>query len=228
MSVELASIHPTRLELLRLRRRKAMAEGIVDILKKDLDALALKLFELVQKIPPLRNRINETLKEAYSLFIEAEMISGSKRIEETSLVAQQIDFKISEVKEKGILGILFPIFQFSEGTQILGPRFNLMDTPANLDESASKIKAALYDLVKLAEIEASVRELLEVMATKKRQMNRIQFKLLPQIDAAIRYVELILEETERQDTIRVRVLQRKRKERTFKMPKEPTEGWFID
>ena len=80
MSVELASIHPTRLELLRLRRRKAMAEGIVDILKKDLDALTLNLFELVKKIPPLRNKMNETLKEAYSLFIEAEMISGSKRI----------------------------------------------------------------------------------------------------------------------------------------------------
>ena len=216
MSVELASIHPTRLELLRLRRRKAMAEGIVDILKKDLDALTLNLFALVQKIPPLRNKMYETLKEAYSLFIEAEMISGSKKIEETSLVAQPIDFRISEGEEKGVLGIMFPIFQFSEGTRILGPRFNLMDTPANLDESASKIKVALYDLVKLAEIEASVRILLEVIATKKRQMNRIQFKILPQLNAAIRYVELILEETERQDAIRVRVLQRKRKERALK------------
>ncbi|MCK4885560.1 hypothetical protein KAS24_05750, partial [Candidatus Bathyarchaeota archaeon] len=43
--------------------------------------------------------------------------------------------------------------------------------------------------------------------------NRIEFKILPQLNAAIRYVELILEETERQDAIRVRVLQRKRKER---------------
>ena len=213
MSVELASIHPTRLELLRLRRRKSMAEGIVDILKKDLAALTLNLFELVKKIYPLRNKMYATLKEAYGLFIEAEMISGSKRIEETSLVAQPIDFKISEEKKKGVIGILFPTFQFSEGTRILGPRFNLIDTPANLDESASKIKVALYDIVKLAEIEASVRMLLEVMATKKRQMNRIQFKILPQLNAAIRYVELILEETERQDAIRVRVLQRKRKER---------------
>ena len=38
----------------------------------------------------------------------------------------------------------------------------------------------------------------------------------PQIDATIRYVELILEEIERQDAIRVRVLQRKRKERAVK------------
>ena len=216
MSVELASIHPTRLELLRLRRRKAMAEGIVDILKKDLDALTLNLFELVQKIPPLRDKMYRTLREAYDLFIEAEMISGSKRIEETSLTAQPIDFKISEGKKKGVLGIMFPVLQLSEGPRASGPRFNLLDTSASLDKSASKIKASFYDVVKLAEIEESIRMLLEVMEVKKRQMNRIQFKILPQLNAAIRYIELILEETERQDAVRVRVLQRKRKERTSK------------
>jgi len=35
--------------------------------------------------------------------------------------------------------------------------------------------------------------------------------------SGIRYVELILEEIERQDSIRVRVLQRKRKERSIKI-----------
>lgn len=216
MSAELASVHPTRLELLRLKHRKSMAEGIVDILKKEVDALTLTLFELVKKISPLRDKIDETLREGYNLIVEAEMISGSKGIEEASLVAQPIDFKISEEKKKGVLGLLFPVFQLVEGTQISGPRFNPLDTPANLDESSSKIKDALYDIFKLAEIEESVKILLEVIATKKRQMNRLQFKILPELDATIRYIELILEETERQDAIRVRVLQRKRKERALK------------
>ena len=216
MSVELASVHPTRLELLRLKHRKSMAEGIVDILKKEVDALTLTLFELVKKRSPLRDKMYATLREAYNLFVEAEMISGSKRIEEASLVAQPIDCKISEEKKKGVLGLLFPVFQLVEETQIFGPRFNPLDTPANLDESSSKIKDALHDIVKLAEIEESVKILLEVIAIKKRQMNRLQFKILPELDATIRYIELILEETERQDAIRVRVLQRKRKELALK------------
>jgi len=216
MSVELASVHPTRLELLRLKHRKSMAEGIVDILKKEVDALTLTLFELVKKRSPLRDKMYATLREAYNLFVEAEMISGSKRIEEASLVAQPIDCKISEEKKKGVLGLLFPVFQLVEETQIFGPRFNPLDTPANLDESSSKIKDALSDIVKLAEIEESVKILLEVIAIKKRQMNRLQFKILPELDATIRYIELILEETERQDAIRVRVLQKKRKELALK------------
>jgi len=216
MAAELASVHPTRLELLRLKHRKSMAEGIVDILKKDLDALTLTLFELVKKISPLRDQMYATLREAYNLFVEAEMISGSKRIEEASLVAQPLDYKISEEEKKGVLGLLFPVFQLVEDTRISGPRFNPLDTPASLDESSSKIKDALHDAVKLAEIQESVKILLEVIAKKKRQMNRIQFKILPELDATIRYIELILEETERQDAIRVRVLQRKRKERALK------------
>jgi V/A-type H+-transporting ATPase subunit D len=216
MSAELASVHPTRLELLRLKHRKSMAEGIVDILKKELDALALTLFELVKKISPLRDQMYATLREAYNLFVEAEMISGSKRVKEASLVAQPLDYKISEETKKGIIGLLFPVFQLVEDARISGPRFNPLDTPASLDESSSKIKDALHDAVKLAETQESVKILLEVIATKKRQMNRIQFKILPELDATIRYIELILEETERQDAIRVRVLQRKRKERALK------------
>jgi V/A-type H+-transporting ATPase subunit D len=216
MSVDLASVHPTRLELLRLKHRKSMAEGIVDILKKEVDALTLTLFELVKKRSPLRDKMYATLREACTLFVEAEMISGSKRIEEASLVDQPIDFKISEETKKGVLGLLFPVFQLVEENRISGLRFNPLDTPASLDESSSKIKDALQDIVKLAEIEESVKILLDVIAVKKRQMNRLQFKILPELDATIRYIKLILEETERQDAIRVRVLQRKRKERALK------------
>ena len=84
-----------------------MAEGIVDILKKEIDALTLTLFELVKKRSPLREQISATLTEAYTLFVEAEMISGSKRIKEASLVAQPINFKISEETEKGVLNSLY-------------------------------------------------------------------------------------------------------------------------
>ncbi len=214
MSVELAGIHPTRIELVRLRRRKALAEGIVDILKKDLDALTGALFELAQGIPPMRGQIREALREGYELFVEAEMIVGSRKIEEISLGAKPIEFDVQIGVRSGLLGIQLPTFEFVEAKGGNGePRYSLLDTPAKLDESALKIREALTRVVMLAEVEASLKAILEVMSVKRRQINRLQYKVLPQLDTAIRYIELILEETERQDAIRVRVLQRKRKER---------------
>lgn len=215
MSAELTNVHPTRLELIRLKHRKSMAEGIVDILKKEIDALTLTLLELVKEFSPLREKMYATLNEGYNLFVEAQMVSGSKKVEEASLVTQPVDYQILEETTTGILGLEFPVLQLEE-KQIIGPRFNPLDTPASLDDSSSKISEVLHDVVKLAEIIESVKTLLEVIATKKRQMNRLQFKILPELEATIRYIELILEETERQDAIRVRVLQRKRKERAMK------------
>jgi len=215
LSVELAGIHPTRIELVRLRRRKALAEGIVDILKKDLDALTASLFELAQGISSMRSQVREALREAYELFVEAEMIVGSRKIAEVSLVAEPIEIDIQVGSRSGLLGIQLPTFQLIEGkASSVKPRYSPVDTPARLDESAAKTKEALMHIVRLAETEASIREILEVMSVKKRQINRLQYKVLPQLDATIRYIELILEETERQDAIRVRVLQRKRKERS--------------
>ncbi|UCG45233.1 MAG: V-type ATP synthase subunit D [Candidatus Bathyarchaeota archaeon] len=217
MSVELTGIHPTRLELLRLRRRKKMAEGIVDILKKDLDALTVTLFEYLKQIPALRDEMRNGFAEAYDLFVEAEMLAGPRKIEEISLVSQSVDLNVNIAAEEGILGLSLPTLQLAErAASTFKPRFSLVDTPAKLDESTLKIEGALTQAIKLAEIEASMREILEAISVKKRQINRIQYKILPQLDAAIRYIGLILEETERQDAIRVRVLQRKRKERALK------------
>ena len=194
-----------------------MAEGIVDILKKDLDALTITLFEYLKQIPTLRDKMHDGFAEAYGLFVEAEMLAGSRKIEEISLVSKSVDFDVNIATEEGILGLSLPTLQLTEGSaSTFEPRFSLIDTPTKLDESALKSKGALKQAVKLAEIEALMREILEAISIKKRQINRIQHKILPQLDAAIRYIELILEETERQDAIRVRVLQRKRKERALK------------
>jgi len=223
LSVDLTLIHPTRLELLRLRRRKALAEGIVDILKKDYDALMIALFELVRNLPSLRQQMREQLNRAYGSFIEAQMITGQKKIEEVSLTSEPVDFNLEVSARKGVLGLTLPSMQLNEqATGVSHPRFSLLDTPAQLDESIQEIKAALNNIVKLAETQAAMQEILDVMAVKRRQINRIEYRVLPQIDAAVHYVELILEETERQDAVRVRVLQRKRKERMQKTLETPT------
>jgi len=216
LSTELTGIHPTRLELVRLRRRKVLADGIIDILNKDLEALMMTLFESLKEIQLIQSRVEETLDKAYDLFIEAEMIIGSRKIEEVSLPAQSVDFDINIGKRSGVLGILLPTFKLikKEVTNPT-PRFSIIDTSAKIDETCLRTWDALSDITKLAEAEASIREILEVISIKRRQVNRLQYKVLPELDNQIRYVETILEETERQDAVRVRVLQRKRKERTL-------------
>ena len=210
-------VHPTRLELLRLKRRKTLAEGIADILQKDLETLIISLIEFRQKAAAFRGQLHEKMNHAYSSYLEGEMIAGAIATRELSMSAQSSDFDVEVGTTEGVLGLPFSIFrltkQVDEGSAI---RLNILDTPFQLEEAALEIEEALNFIVKLAELMATIREILEMISLKRRQINRIRFKIIPQLDATIRYVELILEEIERQDAIRVRVLQRKRKERSLK------------
>ncbi|KKN12141.1 hypothetical protein LCGC14_1019440 [marine sediment metagenome] len=216
MSAERLEVHPTRLELLALKRRKTLAEGIADILQKDLEVLIFSLVEYRERALILRTKLYNTLTKSYSQFIKAEMVSGSLKVKELALTATPIDFNVKTSTATGVLGIQFPslkLIKQEEAEQKL--RLSLLDAPIQLEE-ASRIYNVMDAVVELASLTAAIRELLEVISLKRRQINRIQFKLIPQFDTTIEYIEYMLEEIEQQDAIRVRVLQRKRKERVEK------------
>ncbi len=216
MSAERLEVHPTRLELLALKRRKTLAEGIADILQKDLEVLILSLVEYRERASVLRTKLYNTLIKSYNQFIEAEMVGGSLKVKELALTATPIDFNVETSTATGVLGIQYPSLKLTKKEVIeQKPRLSLLDAPIQLEE-ASKINNVMDAIVELASLTAAIRELLEVISLKKRQINRIRFKLIPQFDKTIEYIQYMLEEIEQQDAIRVRVLQRKRKERVGK------------
>ncbi|KKN48098.1 hypothetical protein LCGC14_0656300 [marine sediment metagenome] len=216
MSAERLEVHPTRLELLALKRRKTLAEGIADILQKDLEVLILSLVEYRERASVLRTKLYNTLTKSYNQFIEAEMVGGSLKVKELALTATPIDFNVETSTATGVLGIQYPSLKLTKKEVIeQKPRLSLLDAPIQLEE-ASKINNVMDAIVELASLTAAIRELLEVISLKKRQINRIRFKLIPQFDKTIEYIQYMLEEIEQQDAIRVRVLQRKRKERVGK------------
>jgi V/A-type H+-transporting ATPase subunit D len=217
MSAERLEVHPTRLEMLALKRRKTLAEGIADILQKDLEVLIISLVKYRERASILRTQLYDVLAKSYSQFIEAEMVSGSLKVKELVVTTTPKDFKVETSSSTGVLGIQFPSLKLiKQEVSEHKPRLSLFDAPIQLEEAASKINDVMDAIVELASLLAAIRELLEVISLKRRQINRIRFKIVPQLDSTIDYIEYILEEIEQQDAIRVRVLQRKRKERSEK------------
>ena len=165
----------------------------------------------------MRTQLYDVLLRSYSQFIEAEMVSGSLKVKELAVTTTPKDFKVETSSSTGVLGIQFPSLKLiKQEVSKHKPRLSLFDAPIQLEEAASKINDVIDAIVELASLLAAIRELLEVISLKRRQINRIRFKIVPQLDSTIDYIEYILEEIEQQDAIRVRVLQRKRKERSEK------------
>jgi len=197
----IAGVHPTRMELLTLRKRRKIAERGRDLLREKLDALMIEFFQFVRDITALRTKAQEMLAQAYEEFVEAQMAMGYTKLEQTS-VGVEDRFTI-ETKTRNIIGVTIPYIQVNL-KQLSGFPYNVYDTSIRLDEATLKMAEAIKAIAELSSAEAAVKKLAEAIAATKRRVNSLEYIVIPRMLATIRYIEMHLEEAEREDFFRLK------------------------
>jgi V/A-type H+-transporting ATPase subunit D len=201
MSEVIPGIHPTRMELLALRKRRDIAERGRDLLREKLDALMIELFENVRQIAELRERSHALLREAYDLFIEAGMVHGLARLEQFA-VGVEDRFEL-DTKTRNVIGVTLPEVQVKVSPIRTAP-YNLLATSAKLDEATLKMTEVVKAMTELSSAEASTRKLAEAIASTKRRVNSLDYVIIPRVLHSIRYIQMHLEEREREDFFRLK------------------------
>jgi V/A-type H+-transporting ATPase subunit D len=197
----ISGIHPTRMELLTLRKRRKIAERGRDLLREKLDALMLEFFQFVREIATLRAKAQQLLVEAYDDFIDAQMALGSMKLEQTSIGVED-RFSIA-TKARNVIGVTIPYIQV-DVTPLSSFPYNPYDTSIRLDEATLKMADAIKAIAELSSAEAAVRKLAEAIASTKRRVNSLEYVIIPRMLATIRYIEMHLEEAEREDFFRLK------------------------
>ncbi|HMK83541.1 MAG TPA: V-type ATP synthase subunit D [Candidatus Bathyarchaeia archaeon] len=197
----IAGIHPTRMELLTLRRRRKIAERGRDLLREKLDALMIEFFQFVREITALRAKAQERLAKAYDNFVQAQMAMGYMKLEQTS-VGVQDRFSI-DPKSRNIIGVTVPYIQV--GVKPLeGFPYNIYDTSVRLDIATISMAEAIKSIAELSSAEAALMKLAEAIAATKRRVNSLEYIVIPRLLSTIRYIEMHLEEAEREDFFRLK------------------------
>ena len=189
------------MELLTLRKRRKIAERGRDLLREKLDALMIEFFQFVREITALRNKAQKLLTEAYDDFIEAQMAIGSMKLEQTA-VGVEDRFTI-ETKSRNVIGVTIPYIQVIL-TPLSAFPYNPYDTSIKLDEATLKMAEAIKAIAELSSAEAAVKKLAEAIASTKRRVNSLEYVIIPRMLATIRYIEMHLEEAEREDFFRLK------------------------
>ena len=201
MSEVIPGIHPTRMELLALRKRRDIAERGRDLLREKLDALMIEFFESVRNISALRERSHALLEEAYALFIETQMIHGSAKLEQLSIgVEDRFDL---EAGTRNVIGVTLPDMQLKVSPLKSAP-YNLLATSARLDDATMKMAETLKAIAELSSAEAATKKLAEAIASTKRRVNSLDYIIIPCVLGSIRYIQMHLEEREREDFFRLK------------------------
>lgn len=197
----IAGVHPTRMELLTLRKRRTIAERGRDLLREKLDALMIEFFQFVREIAALREKAQKLLAEAYDDFVEAQMAMGYMKLEQTS-VGVEDRFSIDS-KSRNVIGVTIPYIQVNV-KPLEGFPYSVYDTSIKLDEATLKMADAIKAIAELSSAEAAVKKLAEAIASTKRRVNSLEYVIIPRMLSTIRYIEMHLEEAEREDFFRLK------------------------
>ena len=194
-------INPTRMELLAIRKRKKLAEKGHKLLSEKRDALVVQFFEIIKDRNTLRTQAERNLKKSYSLLVEAQMIMGQEGVSDASGSIPPLgDIPMKTVN---IMGVHVPKVEYDAIPSRSGePLYGYIGTSAKLDEASGKFRNLLIDILKLAEVEGTIERLAIEIERTKRRVNALEHIFIPRLKATEKYIEMQLQEREREDFFR--------------------------
>jgi V/A-type H+-transporting ATPase subunit D len=196
----LEGVNPTRMELLEIRKKLVLAEKGHKLLEEKRDALVEKFFDVIEKRNELKNEIDRDFKDAFLSLIQAQMILGEKKVEDVSYLTQGIG-KIS-FESDNIMGVKIPTINKEEIKPPAKPLYGFIETCARLDDAHKKFNELSIKLLEFAEIESGIKSISIEIEKTKRRVNVLENTLIPKLLATIKYIEMQLEEREREDFFR--------------------------
>ncbi len=194
-------INPTRMELLSIRKRKKLAEKGHKLLSEKRDALVVQFFDIIKDRNTLRERAERDLRKSYMRLVEAQMIMGQEGVEDaTGSIPALGDVPMKTVN---IMGVHVPKVEYDAIPSQSGkPLYGYIGTSAKLDEATQKFRGLLIDILKLAEIEGTIERLAIEIEKTKRRVNALEHIFIPRLKATEKYIEMQLQEREREDFFR--------------------------
>lgn len=203
MAEILPNIKPTRMELLKLKKRVKLADKGYELLREKRDALISELMAVIREYKDARNKVEENLKIAFYNLLMAEVLMGPSDLEQISGITTR-DIAL-EFATKNIMGVSIPIMKMADVVRKINERgYGLLSTTAKLDDAARSFEESLLSIVKLAEVEESLRRIaLEVEKTKRR-VNALEYIVIPRLRATIKHIDMRMEEIERENFLRLK------------------------
>ncbi len=184
-------VNPTRMELLKLKKRLNIAKRGHKLLKDKEEQLLIEFRKLVSIVEEERKKIENQLIEFYKKVLILRGTTNEKKWE-SMLKIPSINIKYNLLKkrifnipvnkiEMEIFGEFIPNYYFS-------PFYNVL-----IKEGLSILKL----LFTLYEFENKLISFAEEIERTRRRVNALEYVLIPNIQEAIKFIQIKLEEYER-------------------------------
>lgn len=193
----------TRMELTRLKGKLRTAIRGHKLLKDKRDELMKQFLEIMKEVKELRDEVEAELETVYGSFTVASALMSSEAIEQALLYPKQS--VILTMSKKNIMSVNVPEYEFKTKTESESDiyPYGFAETSGELDTAVDALGRLFLKMLKLAQIEKAGQLMAEEIEKTRRRVNALEYVMIPETEAAIRYITMKLDENERSATVRL-------------------------
>lgn len=199
-------ITPTKANLLKSKGVLEFSQKGFELLDKKRTVLIQEMMTLIDKAVKLEEEITENFAQAYKAIQNVSITMGVNEVHEIAVaVSREEDYNI---RFRSVMGVEIPEI-ISKREEKLKPEYGFFRSNPSLDIAVFKLNEVKYLSYQLSQLETAAFKLsLEIKKTQKRAnaLDKIQ---IPKLNSQIKYIQETLEEKEREDFFRLKMVKKK-------------------
>lgn len=196
-------IKPTRSELIKLKGRIKQTKNGYKLLKMKRDGLFHEFRTLLSEMIEAKRDLTAAYRLAKTRIDLANAIEGGLAVR-AAAIANSAHPEV-EVERRNIMGVVVPSVSGSNLKSTFAERgIGFIGSSPYIDEASDSFSELIEKIVTASEMEATLKRLLAEIEATKRRVNALEFKVIPELEEAKVFIQLRLEEMEREETFRLK------------------------
>jgi V/A-type H+-transporting ATPase subunit D len=202
-------VFATKGNLAASKRSLALSSMGYDLLDRKRNILIREMMALLDHSKQLRGQIEDTYKNAYAALQKANLTLGA--VGDISRTVP-LDDGVKRIRFRSVMGVDLPIVDYEAPPMELTYGFHRSNS--QLDYAYQCFGEVKGMTVLLAEIENSAFRLAHAILKTQRRANALKNVSIPRLEALVKYIADVLEEKEREEFSRLKVIKRQKESRT--------------
>jgi V/A-type H+-transporting ATPase subunit D len=196
---------PTKGNLMLAKNSLRLAKQGYELMDKKRNILMRELMDLIDKAKDVQQEIDSTFSSAYLSLQKANIEMGIRNIQEISNTIPEENS--IQIKQRSVMGTEIPLVEYDN--TVNKPNYAFFQTKLSLDE-ASKRFIKVKDLtIRLSSIENSAYRLATNINKTQKRANALKNITIPYYTALTTEIQNALEEKEREEFTRLKVIKRR-------------------
>lgn len=196
---------PTKGNLILAKNSLTLSRQGYELMDKKRNILIREMMELIDQAKDIQTQIDQTFRAAYAALQKANMEIGIAFVQQ---IAYTVPLEDSiRIKSRSVMGTEIPLVEFDRQTTNK-PTYAYYSTRVSLDQAKAAFEKVKELSIQLSMIEnAAIRLASNIKKTQKRA-NALKNITIPKYEALTRDITNALEEKEREEFTRLKVIKR--------------------